>query len=372
MATTITPGGGSPAWTDVAPVSSIPGITLTLDGLVLAAGFEDRAFGVLPQGRFRPDAVCILIRYQNTVVGNDTVFQRYLVTAREQFAEGNIHVLDLHQDRPARFERDLGELLTLLPRAARRFGLDISGLPSYAICMALKALRMHRAEDPLTVLYTAALEYNPSREEYDQLVAQSGDGDEIELIPHSMALEMDENLQLDSFSGYRSQNAKSCLAILSGYEVHRANGVVEAVNPSLLLLLYGRPGDNRLDWRLDLSRRLHRKFEHGRRTATEVVSTLRFDEALATLESYYNFLIDDYDLVLSPIGSKMHTLAAYLFWERFGEVQLMFPLPIGYDPSHRPTGVGTTYATILEPRRLLFRGSWALPSSGRDVDNSNG
>jgi hypothetical protein len=60
----------------------------------------------------------------------------------------------------------------------------------------------------LTVLYTAALEYNPARAEYDELIAAAGD--EIELIPHSMALEMDQNLQLDSSSGYRSQNAKTC------------------------------------------------------------------------------------------------------------------------------------------------------------------
>jgi hypothetical protein len=328
---------------------------MELDGVVLAAGFEDRAFAMLERGQFRPDAHCVLIRFVNATPGNDIVFNKYWQTALDRFPESSIHVVDLPHDNPASMERDLGQLLGQLPRAARHLGVDISGLPAYGTCMALKALRTFRAENPLTVIYTAATEYNPSRAEYEELISVSGE--EIELIPHSMALEMDQNLQLDSFAGYRSQNAKTCLAILAGYEAHRANGVVEGTNPALLLLLYGRPGDETLDWRLDLSRRLHRKFERGRRTATEIVSTLQFEETVATLERYYDYLIDDYDLALAPIGSKMQTLAAYLFWERYRETQLMFPTPIGYDPARSPKGAGTTYATTLEPRALLFRNS---------------
>lgn len=29
-----------------------------------------------------------------------------------------------------------------------------------------------------------------------------------------------------------------------------------------------------------------------------------------------------------------------MFWERYGEIQLFFPLPIGYDTNHRPGGSG--------------------------------
>lgn len=351
---------GQPAWDAVEAVSDVPALTERLDGLVLAAGFEERAFAALDRGAFRPDAHCILIRFVNSIPGNGSVFRRYREAAQARFGEGRVHIVELHQDNPARLEVDLDRKLGELPRAIRHLGVDVSGLPAYATCMALKALRAHhRAENPLTVIYTAALEYNPNRAEYDELIALGGD--ELELLPHAMALEMDQNLQLDAFSGYRSQNAKTCLAILTGFEAHRATGVVEDTNPALLLLLYGKPGDPILDWRLDLSGRLHRKFERGRRTATETVSTLQFWETIAALEHYYNYLIDDYDLVIAPIGSKMQTLAAFLFWERYGETQLMFPTPIGYNPERGPKGSGVTYSTTLEPRSLLFRGSWRSP-----------
>lgn len=347
---------------DVRALDDVAASTRELDGLILAAGFEDRAFRLLEVGEFRTGAHCVLIRFQNDVGGNATVFEQYFDLAKRKFESSNIHVVDLPHSTPGRFESDLGRVLAILPRDSRVFGVDVSGQPAYAICMTLKALRTHRAGERQIVYYTAAIHYHPSREEYDAI---SG-SDEIELLPQSMALEMSENLSLDSFSGYRSQNARSCLAILAGYEAHRSTGVVEAVNPSLLLLMYGNPGDDTLSWRLDLSRRLHRKFERGRRTATEVVSTLHVNESLAVLERYYDFLIDDYDLIVTPIGSKMHSLAAYLFWERYGEVRLTFPLPIGYDPEIRPKGAGITYEVALEPRRPLMLQSRGGRSVMRD------
>lgn len=351
------PETASPAdWSEVQAAASIPEITSGLNGIIVAAGFEERSYAWLTEGNFQPESRCILIRFRNNVPGNGQVFDRYLKLATERFAPECIHVVDLHQESPSRLEGELGTLLASLPRSVIRLGIDISGMPSYAACMALKATRFHRGQHPMTVLYTAAEHYNPSYEQYSTLIEK--EGSDIELLPEPMALEMRETLILDSFSGYRSQNAKTCLAIMAGYEAHRSTGVVDTVNPSLLLLLYGKPGAPDLHWRLDLSRRLHTKFERGRRTADAVVSTLRFEESLAALETFYDKLIDDYDLVISPIGSKMQTLATYLFWERYPEVQLNFPLPIGYDPERRPTGIGQSYYVQIQPRQTLFKNAW--------------
>lgn len=323
-----------------------------VDVLVLAAGFEDRAVGILTRGRFASESYCVLVRFENDTVGNDQVLERFRGVARQKFANGRVVEVVLSASDPGRFESDLGNVIGGLPNSRRVFGLDISGLPSYAICLAMRALRSHRPGERLLVFYTAAQEYNPSRTEYDQMM--KGRAGEIEFLPRSMALEMDTNLVLEAFGGYRSQNARSCLAIFAGYEVHRSAGVIDAINPSLLLLMYGRPGDDSLAWRLELSKALHRKFEQGRQTATEIVSTLQVSEAVSVLENYYEYLIDDYDLVISPICSKMHVVATYLFWERFGEAQLTFPVPIGYDPKAGPRGIGVSYSLALAPQRKVF------------------
>lgn len=340
------------SYPQVVAVRSIAECTRRLDALLLAPGFEDRAFNTLPNGEFSEDAWCILIRFRNSVPGNDSVFEKYQQAARERFAEGHVQIVDLAQINPDAFEKELSDKIAVLPRAVRHFGIDISGMPSFAICMALKVVRDHRPAERVVVLYTAATTYSPTLTEYQKLNKRNPE--QIGYLPKSMALEMDKNLILDSFSGYRSENAKACLVVFAGYEAHRSTGVIEAVNPSLLLLLYGNPGDEKLSWRLELSKKLHRKFESNRRTATETISTLQVADALGVLETYSNYLIDEYDMVISPICSKMHVVATYLFWEKFGETQLTFPIPIGYNPSRSPRGIGLTYELTIDPRRPIF------------------
>jgi len=338
---------------DVIQVESISERTKSLDVLVLASGFEDRAFQVLHSGVFSSSAHCIIIKFVNDVAGNAEIFSKFLVEAQSKFSHSHIHIVELKKESREQLETDMANLISRLPRESRRFAIDISGMPSYAVCQVLKAIRFDRSEESIEILYSAAKTYNPTFEEYENL--NQGNPMSIDLLPKSMALEMSENLVFDSFSGYRSASAKSFLVLFAGFEAHRSTGVVEAVNPSMLLLLYGSPGDSSLHWRLGLSKKLHYKFERGRRTANEKVSTLNINDSLSTLEEYYNFLIDDYDMVIAPIGSKMQSVAAYLFWEKFGEVQLTFPIPIGYDPKYRPIGVAGTYSTIIIPRRPIFR-----------------
>ena len=331
----------------------VPRALEEVDCLVVACGFEDRAFRVLENARFGPKSHCVLIRFINQIVNNKSYFDKYVTAVRRHLVEERIHVVILRESNAEQFSRDLDLALGALPRDVRAIAIDVSGMPSYIICIVLNRVREHRSREPQMILYTSASEYTPTKTEYDEIIAEGHD--EIELLPRSMALEMAENLVLEAFSGYRSQGAKSCLVVFAGYEAHRTAGIVDAINPSILLLLYGRPGDSKLEWRLDLSKRLHKKFERGRRAATEVVSTLEVRESLEVLDRYYNYLIDDYDLVIAPIGSKMHSVAAYLFWERFGEVQLTFPIPISYNPQHCPQGASVTYQLKLDPKRSLFR-----------------
>jgi len=337
----------------VREVPDVASLLLQTDLFLLAGGFEDRAFAALSRGQLRAEAHCVIVRFINEVPNNRAVFLRYLAEARKHLDDSHIHIVGLKGSDIEAFNVDLSAALAALPRDIRSVTIDVSGMPAHLICSVLRIVREHRSREKQVILYTSAREYTPTRAEYDQI--GGGPQDDIELVPRSLALEMSDNLIPDAFKGYRSQAAKACLVIFAGYEVHRAAGVIDAINPSLLLLLYGRPGDPTLAWRLELSTRLHKKFERGRKTAVEVVSTLSVAESLATLERYYNFLIDEYDLVIAPISSKMETVAAYLFWERYGETQLIFPIPIGYDPANCPQGASTTYQLVLDPRRTLFK-----------------
>jgi len=324
------------------------------DVFVLAAGFEDRAKAILEKTKFKSDAKCILIRYLNSVENNDKIFEFYKDVADAKFKRKNVIIVDLRQGEEGRFEHNFLAAFQSVPFEAVQVGIDISGMPAYATLTVLKVVRDQRPTYKQAVFYTAAAEYTPTYAEYADLV-KSNKTEEIDLVPRSLALEMSENLLLDSFSGYRSQSAKAFLAIFAGCEVHRSAGVIDAINPSRLLLLYGDPGDTSLAWRLDMSKRLHKRFENGRMCATMDVSTLQIKPAIALLEQFYKYSTDEYDMVIAPICSKMHAVASYLFWEKYPEVQITFPLPIGYKIANCPKGTAKSYMTTLNEKQYLYR-----------------
>lgn len=324
-----------------------------LDMLILAAGFEERAFNFLSNSTFNPSACCVLIGFDNDIPNNAEVYSKYAKEVDTKFKSSNIFKITLVANKLSKFEIELSSILSKVSEISGNVWVDISGMPTHIICSTLNVCRQLSSSNSQSVVYSSAKDYHPTVIEYQKLKANNPGG--IEFLPKSMAREMSEVLMLESFSGHRSKEGVSCLAVFAGYEVHRTAGVIENINPSMLLLLYGNPGNEKLTWRLELSRSLHKKFESTRRTAVEEVSTLHISESIDVLELYYQYLFEDYDFTIAPVCSKMQVVATFLFWERYKEVQLVFPLPIGYSTELSPIGVGKTFITELEPRNSLYR-----------------
>lgn len=331
---------------------------LTSGLLILSAGFEDRAFDFIKNTIFSKTVSIILIKFENDIDDNDAIYQKYYDCVASKIDENNIYKVILNQSSPRELLVDLEKLLQTMPREITEISVDISGMPSHVICASLYAIRAYKPSYPVNVIYTSAESYHPSEGEFEILKKKQIEG--VEYLPSSLAREMSENLILRQFSGQRTNEGQSCLVLFAGYEVHRSAGVIENVNPSMLLFLYGKPEGEGLEWRLDLSKQLHKKFQKTRKSAVEEVSTLHIKESLDYLDQYYGFIYDDYDLTIAPVCSKMNAVAAYLFWETYREVQLIFPLPIGYATDRKAEKVGSTYITILEPKSSLFRNPLSL------------
>lgn len=321
--------------------------------LVLSAGFEDRSFEFISNINLDKSLKVILVKYENDISDNEDIYKKYRDTITDHVDEDSLITVVLKQDCPRDYSTDIEVSLVDLPREINDIWIDISGMPTHAICASLQALRAYKLACKINVIYTSAQSYHPSLDEFNKLKEKQKEG--VEYLPASLAREMSENLILSKFSGQRTNEGQSCLALFAGYEVHRSIGVIENVNPSILLLLYGKPEGEGLEWRLDLSKQLHKKFEKTRKSAVEEVSTLHLKDAINYLNDYYEYIYDEYDLTIAPVCSKMHAVAAYLFWENYKEVQLIFPLPIGYATDRKAEKVGETYLTTLESKSALFR-----------------
>lgn len=339
--------------TNTQPIADCIQLQEEANVLILAAGFEDRSIGYIYKIGVKKYKYCILLHFEYGIDRNKNDYDRFQDTLIASNPSLKIHELTIKKGKPHDYYCHIYKKISSLPAIKGKIHIDISGMPTYAICGTLLAARSIAPTQGQVVIYTAATNYFPTKDEYKKLKSEQVDG--VEFLPKSMALEMSEALILDQFSGHRSQDGHCCLAIFTGYDVFRTSGLIESFNPSKLILLFGKPGEKDLEWRLDLSKQLHNRFESVRKTAIETVSTLDPQQSLDALEEYYNYLYEDYDLTISSVCSKMQTVASFLFWERYKEVQLVFPLPIGYQLDRSPTGIGETYITILEPKSAVSR-----------------
>lgn len=309
---------------------------------VAAAGFEERALAVIravPAIRSRP---IVLLRYQFGPPENDMSFKQ----ARDLVGQAKPLVVDFDLARLQSFESAFAENLSALMPMVGEAWLDISGLPTYGICIILRVLRERAPMTRIRVIYTEAKNYFPTEAEYRRNSAKHG-GRGLDYMPESLSSQTGENLILETFSGFSIRHERTCLILFAGYEKHRSSGAIEAMNPSKVLMVYGIPSEKDLLWRLELSKEMHEGLLVEVERAEEEIPVLDIYANLNVIISYYEMLYDDYSVCVAPINGKMQAVAAFLAWERFPDIQLSFPLPVTYKPKRFSAGVGATFVSII-------------------------
>ena len=323
--------------------------------LICCAGFEDRAFKVASCVQRSPHTQVRIIRLLGGDAANDRAF------ARMEEAYGKImpeETIDYDLASPATAGSQLVELLSdLYIPEDRSIYLDISGFPGHGVCQVLYALRLVFASHRVTCLYTEAADYYPKKEEYEKSIAKNGEL-KTEKLPDSLTYEAKENLILPVFSGFSVRQDRTCLFLLAGFEKHRSVTALDGINPTRLLVIYGTPPNPKMHWREKLSRDLHADLFANIERAEESIETYDLYGMLGLFEQYYFMLYNEMSIVVCPINAKLHTVASYLFWERFRDVQLCFPLPVRYIPERSSVGSGHIYAISLPlvPQVTAFRG----------------
>ena len=80
------------------------------------------------------------------------------------------------------------------------------------------------------------------------------------------------------------------------------------IQPAKTTLIHGVPADSELHWRTDAICRINQIFDDAKDESVSV-STLDYSECLKSLLSIYDRWSEINNLVLSPTGSKMQTVA---------------------------------------------------------------
>jgi hypothetical protein len=295
------------------------------DAFICAAGFEERAkrIPLVANVLWNP----VVIAFKNGPKENDTSFEA--MQARFGPTPG-FGVCELDLANPggfeASFERSLRQLTNLTHGNVL---LDISGLPNFAICIATMKIRTVLPFAGLTLLYTEAEEYFPQESDFVTMKRRAVRDKSI-LFPNFMSDKAVNTFIPSMFSGVTLGHNDTCLVIFVGYEPHRTNCVVDATNPSRLVMVYGEPERVDLRWRLDLSRVMHSRLDRQFTKTEEVTSTSEVAPSLDLLLEYYGYLYDDCVLSVCPSNSKLQAVAAALAWETYPDIQLCFAVPATY------------------------------------------
>jgi hypothetical protein len=314
--------------------------TVDCDALIVAAGFEERALKVIDVVKNRLPRRILVARYAQRLKENENTFKRMVEIVSEQ-GRAAIEVIDFDPRAPDKYLANLRDFAVgLRPIMEHEVWVDISAFAMQGICATLAAVREALGPAVIRVLYTEAELYYPRKSD----VEKKGEAYD------ALSREMSANLIPKRFAGMANETS-TCLLLFAGYEKHRSVGVVDQLNPAKVVLIFGKPPREDLQWRLAWSQRLHDPIRASRPTSSEVISTLDPMEALQVLSEYYGYLFSDHNIAVTPLCSKMQAVAVYLFWERYRDVQLVFPLPVSYLPGRFSERTGAVF-------------EWRLPSPG--------
>jgi hypothetical protein len=199
-----------------------------------------------------------------------------------------------------------------------------------------------------TVVYTESKTYYPPKSQYRRVVRAWRERQYDIASKYLQSAGLGSVQILPEFSGNFGPGRPTCLILFAGYEPNRVEGLMDSYSPSAVLVVYGVSPHKGLAWRTHLSKELHRELFARWHVRETDVSTLGVDAIIQRLEEEFRPIRDQFDVAISPLCSKMQAVAAYLFWRRHPEVQLVFSSPVRFHPSHYSLASGKTFAYEVE------------------------
>lgn len=292
---------------------------------VCALGFEPRCLAIartLAASGWKASKCLILTLNSNTE--ND---RKNLGPLRNELETMSSHVETLNADE-ARYTRNLSRALDDNTTSDTHVHFDISVAANRLLLRTLHTLL--RSDTRLTVLYSEAETYYPTREEFDANRSQwIADG--------PLGLEQGVELVEPSFTypGQHVDALPQCVILFPSFRRERSASVISHVDPSLLMSageqvvwIVGVPHLQEDRWRTEAMRSIN---------AIEVaavqyeVSTFDYRDTLRSLELIYREKWQRFNISVSPIGSKLQALGTALMCYLHPDVRLVFAVPKIYN-----------------------------------------
>jgi hypothetical protein len=295
---------------------------------ICALGFEPRCLTVsaaLADAGRRFDH-CIVLEYDTNRAENELNrphLMRLLSRLSNSIRRIEVDVIDF-------IDRLRGELRAIAAANAREptIMLDVSVLANRALFRSLKPLL--EANISLTILYSEAAVYHPTEETYRKN-ADQWTSDSLLGLEQGVS---DIRISRD-FPGQQLEALPDSVVVFPSFNGSRTNAVLAKVDPALVI----NPSDNVIwlvgvphlaedHWRIDAMKKINNINDNQ---TWFQVSTFSYKETFQILHNIYRERSAQFNLSISPLGSKLQALGCVLFCFQHLDVRVIYSIPSQYN-----------------------------------------
>lgn len=281
-----------------------------------AAGFEDRATSFLDhaisEGTQLDNAIAIEYRPFNR--------KNRVGEFKERLEKVEAHTTWTIFDRydPQKFSKSIVASFESL--GLSHVLVDISAMSKFLIMITLQALKERR--NPLTIVYTEAESYHPTRDEFELQKKKLG------VAPDFLTTDVYKILTVSSLSSVSMQGYPVLLLAFPTFNHDEIVALYNELAPKHMILLQGDPHEEQDKWRLEAISEINKKITSScdYSIESEVLSTFDYISTIESLEEIYQKYWYTYKIVLAPTGSKLQTIAAFMFKQLHPDVQIVYPV----------------------------------------------
>lgn len=319
------------------------------DCLIVCAGFEERSVEALRRlhEQEMEGIAVVLITYRPRYPENREK------NIRQMAQRATISTIVYDRKAPAGVGAKVSEAVT----GNNRIFVDISGMSRLLIVQIVVALLCETTDVPVTLLYSEADTYSPTKTEVGRR------GSVFDVSPSYISSGIFEIAADPALSSVSMLGAEIRLVAFPSFDHIQLKNLVEELQPTHADIVYGVRSAPANMWRKEAIRDLNSSIVKGLRSRrTHESSTLDYRETIMLLLDIYKERSMFDRIVVAPTGSKMQAVAVGLFRAALYDVQVVYPTPrVFIQPQNYTEGVRRLYAVDIPVReftRIVGGGDW--------------
>ena len=279
-----------------------------------AAGFEDRVFAF--PNRLTKDGVQIKNAIEITYLPYDSTNRENEFNEKLTRLASPISSIVFNRHDPQPFQKSFQNLIK--PMNPKLIALDISAMSKFLIMILLQSLREFDGE--VEILYAEPKEYHPTLEEFDKAKKK------IVWPPDFLTDDVYRILHVTSLSSSSMQGHPILLVTYPTFNHNEIVTLQSELTPNCMVLILGMPPKEKNKWRLDALKEINdRILDPDYCRSSPIMSTFDYVSNIEGLEEIYQTYQYTHRILLSPTGSKLQALAAFMFRQIRPDVQIVYP-----------------------------------------------